>query len=69
MGDDLWGKAMVFVAFRLGVGGHVGGPSGSTAAYTRVGDRLIMPPAGRARNKLSMPIGVIGHERELLAID
>ena len=55
MGDDLWGKAMVFVALRLGVRGHVGGPSGSAAAHMRVGDRPIMPPRGKTRHKLTKP--------------
>jgi hypothetical protein len=46
---------MVFVALRVGGRRHVSGPSGSAVAHANVNDRIIMPPAGRSRNKLSMP--------------
>jgi len=55
MRDDFWGKAVVFVAFRVGRRRHVGDLSGSVGAHTRVGNGLIMPLDGRARDKLSKP--------------
>jgi hypothetical protein len=59
MRDDFGGKAMVFVALGVGVRGHVEGPSGRAMTHMRVGNRLIMPLADRARNKLSKPLALL----------
>ena len=56
MRDDFWGEAMVFVALRVGGRRHVSAPSGNAMTHPSVNDRLIMPPAGRARNKLTKPL-------------
>jgi len=55
MADDLGRKAMVFIAFRVDSRRHVSGPSGSVVAHPSVNDRLITPPAGKRRHKLTKP--------------
>jgi hypothetical protein len=55
MRDNFRGKAVVFVAFWASGRRHVGGPSGSVMAHMWVDHRPIVPPAGRARNKLTKP--------------
>ena len=61
------GKRFFFVALQVGVRGYVGGPLGRAMIHTHVGNRLIMPLADTARNKLTKPLTFLRAKHSITA--